>query len=202
MYRSLLPTLNRFVLTSAILMVPVAAMAHPHEIEEKDADVEIIIDDETINGEDLMDKIDKKLSKHSVEIAKSMSKVKRDLEKHKGDGDFSEDMEIVADALEEVFKEDGLFRDLTAMLSDFAEDVDLESDGDATVLKFDGATIGSIARSKKRDSEDSLSISGLGQNLTLNRETIVENGKSKTRIVIEMDGDKDIDVILPDLDKD
>ena len=201
MFRSLLPTLNRLCLTSAILLVPVSAMAHPHETEKKDSDIEISIEDETLNGEDLMEKLDEKLSKHSVEIAKSMSKVKRDLEKHKGDGDFSQDMESVADALEEVFKEDGLFRDLTAMLGDFAEDVDLVSDEDATVLKFDGATIGSITRSKKRDSEDSLSISGLGQNLTLNRETIVENGKSKTRIVIEMDGNKDIDVTLPGLDK-
>lgn len=188
----------RFLLTASFLALPVSALAHPHETDEPDIDV-VIIEDDVIEGEELSDKIDKKLSKHRVVIAKSMAKVKRNLDKDTkaADGDFSEEVEAVAEALEEVFSDDGLFRDLTAMFSDFAEDVDVDSKDGVTVLKFDGATVGKIAKSKSRNSEDSLSISGLGKNLTLDRETVIENGKSKTRIVIEMDGGDEIDITLP-----
>lgn len=192
MFRLLIPLLA--------LSLPVSAMAHPHDKDEDEKEVEIIIlDEDVMSGEELTDKINEKLSKHRVEIAKSMSKVKRNLDKNEGksDGDFADEMETVAEALEEVFAEDGLFRDLTVMMTDFASDVDLESNDGVTVLKFDGSTLGKIERKKSRNSEDSLSISGLGQNLTLDRETVIENGKSKTRIVIEMEGADGIDITLP-----
>lgn len=193
------------LLTSLLaLSLPVSAMAHPHDEDDADKDVEIIIlEEDVMSGEELTEKLNDKLSKHRVKIAKSMSKVKRDLNKNgnKSDGDFAEEMETVADALEEVFAENGLFRDLTVMMSDFAGDVDLESSDGVTVLKFDGSTLGKIERKKSRNSEDSLSISGLGQNLTLDRETVIENGKSKTRIVIEMEGGDGIDITLPQSNK-
>jgi len=185
----------RPIFVTSLLLMPALAFAHP---PEKDVEI-IIIEDDVISGEALSDKIDEKLSKHTVTIAKSMSKVKRNLDKNqeRADGDFSEEVEAVAQALEEVFADKGLFKDLTIMFSDFASDVDVDSEDGVTVLKFDGATVGKIAKSKSRDSKDSLSISGLGQNLTLDRETIVEDGKSKTRIVIEMDGGDEIDITLP-----
>lgn len=190
----------RPLFVSSLLLLPALAFAHPHEKPETEDEVEIIIiEDDAISGEDLTDKLDEKLSKHRVTIAKSMSKVKRNLDKNqaRADGDFSEEVEAVAEALEEVFADDGLFKDLTIMFSDFASDVDVQSADGVTVLKFDGATVGKIAKSKKRDSEDKLSISGLGQNLTLERETVIEDGKSKTRIVIEMEGGDEIDITLP-----
>jgi len=193
------------LLTSILaLSLPVSAMAHPHDEDDAEKDVEIIIlEEDVMSGEELTDKLNEKLSKHRVKIAKSMSKVKRGLDKNgnKSDGDFADEMETVADALEDVFAEDGLFRDLTVMMSDFAGDVDLESNDGVTVLKFDGSTLGKIERKKSRNSEDSLSISGLGQNLTLDRETVIEDGKSKTRIVIEMEGGDGIDITLPGSNK-
>ena len=154
------------------------------------------------NTDVLAEKIDEKLSKHKIEIARSAASLKRQLDKGqaKSDGDLSEEIEVVADLLEEAFSDDGLFRDLAAMFSDFAEDLDVETDNGKTVLRFDGAEVGQITHSKSRDSEDSLSISGLGKNLTLDRETIIKDGKSKTRIVIEMDGDNEVDITLPKLD--
>lgn len=150
----------------------------------------------------LIEKVDEKLSKHKIEIARSAARLKRKLDKSqaKADGDVSKEIEAVADVLEEAFAKDGLFRDLAAMFSDFAEDIDVDTDDGKTVLRFDGATVGQIEHSKSRDSEDSLSISGLGKNLTLDRQTIIKDGKSKTRIVIEMDGADEIDIILPELD--
>lgn len=185
----------RFFLTASFFVLSFAVTAQAQDAAEPDADL--------AEAEVLSDKIDEKLSKHRVVIAKSMARVKRNLDKNAdaADGDFSEEVEAVAQALEEVFAEDGLFKDLTIMFADFADDVDVQSDDGVTILSFDGATVGKIEKSKKRDSEDSLSISGLGKNLTLDRETIVKDGKSKTRIVIEMDGGDEVQIDLPELDE-
>ena len=105
------------------------------------------------------------------------------------------------DVMEEAFSDDGLFRDLAAMFSDFAKDIEVESEDGQTVLLFDGAKVGDIQRKKSRDSEDSFSISGLGKSLTLDRETIVKDGTSRTRIIIDVDGGDEIDITLPELDE-
>lgn len=154
------------------------------------------------DAEIMSEKIDEKLSDHKVEIAKSAARLKRKLEKGqaKADGDTSKEIEVVMDVMEEAFSKDGLFRDLAAMLSDFASDLDVETEEGKTVLRFDGAKVGEIQREKSRDSEDRVSISGLGKSLTLDRETIVKDGKSKTRIVIGMGGEDEIDITLPDFE--
>lgn len=150
----------------------------------------------------LMEKIEDKLSEHRVEIAKSSARLKRKLDKSqaKSGGDFGEDIEVMMDVMEEAFADEGLFRDLAALFGDFAEDLDVDTDNGKTTLSFDGAKIGQIEHRKSRDSEDSFSISGLGKNLSVERETIVKAGKSKTRIVIEMDGEDEIDITLPEID--
>lgn len=153
-------------------------------------------------AEILIDKIEDKLSDHTVDIAKSTARLKRKIEKNqaKSSGNATDDIEVMMDVMEEAFAEDGLFRDLAAMFVDLAEDLDVDTDGGTTTLSFDGAKIGQIERKKSRDSEDSFSISGLGRNLSVDRETIVKDGKSKTRIVIDMDGEDEIDITLPQID--
>ena len=84
------------------------------------------------------------------------------------------------------------------MMGDFAEGIEMDSDGGETTISFEGAKIAQIKRKKSRDSEDHFEISGLGKNLTIDREEIVKDGKSKTRIVIDMDGDSEIDITLPE----
>ena len=164
-----------------------AAFAAPPEAE---TDVEV-----------LAEKIEDKLSDHKVEIAKSSARLKRQLENglSKADGDVSGDVEVVMDVLEDAFSEDGLFRNLAVMFGDFAEDIDIETEDGDTTLLFDGAKVAQIQREKTRDSEDRFSISGLGKNLTIDKETIVKDGKRKTRIVIDMDGEDELDITLPDL---
>ena len=151
---------------------------------------------------ELMDKIDDKLSDHKVNLAKSAARLKRNLDKQDidPDADMSETLEQAADLMEEVFAEDGLFRDLAAMFSDLASEVNVDKDDGRTVLSFDGTTIAEMETRKSRNSEDGFSIFALGRQLTMDRETIVEDGKSKTRIVIEMDGEDGIDLTLPELD--
>jgi len=149
----------------------------------------------------LTDKIEEKLSDHKIDIAKSSARLKRKLENGRSDasGDLSEDIDVVMDVLEEAFSDEGLFRNLAAMFGDFAEDIDVETDGGETTLLFDGAKVAQIQREKTRNSEDSFSISGLGKNLSIDKETIIKDGKRKTRIVIDMDGENEIDITLPDL---
>ena len=156
---------------------------------------------EKTETEVLVEKIEDKLSDHKVEIAKSTARLKRKLDKGqaKSNGEMSDEIDVFMDVMEDAFAEDGLFRDMAAMFGDFAKDIDIESNDDATTLIFDGAKIGQVRRSKSRNSEDQFSISGLGKNLTIDRETIVKDGKSKTRIIIDMDGDNELDITLPDL---
>jgi hypothetical protein len=154
------------------------------------------------NSEVLAEKLEDKLADHQGDIARSTASLKRKMERTKSsaEGDLTENLDVMADMMEEVFAKDGLFRDLTALFADIAEDIDVDTDDGQTVLRFDGTEVGKIEHGKSRDSEDMISISGLGKSLTLDRQTIIKDGKSKTRIVIEMDGADEIDITLPDLD--
>jgi len=151
------------------------------------------------NAEVLMEKVEETFSKHQLDIAKSAAKLKRTMESAKSKtGDVGADLEVMADVLEDAFAEDGVFRDLAAMFSDFASEIDVDTDNGKTVLRFDGTEVGAIEHHTSRNSEDSFSISGLGKSLSMGRETIVEDGKSKTRIIIDMEGEE-IDITLPEL---
>jgi len=151
------------------------------------------------NTEELIDKIEETLSDHKVEIAKSTARLKRKMDSAKDSaGETLEgDLEVMADVLEDVFAEDGVFRDLTAMFSDFAKEMDVDTDDGKTTLSFGGTEVAQIQHKSSRDSEDSISISGLGRSFSMDRKTVVENGKSKTRIVIDMNGEDEIDLTLP-----
>ena len=153
----------------------------------------------TDNTEVLMEKIEEKLSDHSGDLARSTARLKRKMDniQESTEGDIGEDLEGLADVMEEVFAEDGVFRDLTAMFSAFAKDIDVDTDDGKTVLKFDGTEVAQIQHKSSRDSEDKISISGLGKSFSLDRKTVVQNGKSKTRIVIDMNGEDEIDLTVP-----
>jgi len=174
----------------AALMLSSAAFAAPPVAED--------------NSDILAEKLEDKLLGHEGDLARSAARLKRKMNKiernKSSSGDIAGEFDALADVMQEVFAEDGLFRDLTALFSDLAQDIEIDTDNGETVLSFDGTEVGKIEHSKSRDSEDSLSISGLGKSLTLDRQTIVEDGKSKTRIVIEMDGADEIDITLPDFE--
>jgi len=136
----------------------------------------------TDNTEVLMEKIEEKLSDHSGDLARSTARLKRKMDniQKSTEGDIGEDLEGLADVMEEVFAED-----------------DVDTDDGKTVLKFDGTEVAQIQHKSSRDSEDKISISGLGKSFSLDRKTVVQNGKSKTRIVIDMNGEDEIDLTVP-----
>ena len=63
-----------------------------------------------------------------------------------------------------------------------------------------GKKMGHIKMENDREETGKLNIGGLGQNLSIDRETYVKDGKTKTRIVIEMDGGDDVEIDLPELE--
>ena len=114
-----------------------------------------------------------------------------------------EELREAARELEEALQDSDVITDLADMLAGFAANVEVERDeADGTALRFDGRELLRLNRDKTRNSEDRLSITGLGRNMTLERETVVVDGQSKTRIVIEMDGGDDVQIELPALQKD
>ena len=184
----------------SVLAMSTVASAHPHDPEPVKKKVEVIVLDDMADPDDIAAIIEEKLSDHSVTISKSMAKAKRSYDRSvaKSGGTVEGELDAVANAVEEIFSDKGVFRDLAAMLGEFADDIELDTDDGATTLRFDGKTVGRIETQKSRDNDDSMSLSGLGKNLTIDRETVVENGKSRTRIVIEMDGGEGLDITLPD----
>ena len=107
-----------------------------------------------------------------------------------------EELKEAARELEQAIQESDAISELADMVAAFASNVEVKKDGEGATLLFDGEKLMTIAREKSRDSEDRLAISGLGKNLTVERETVVEDGESKTRIVIEMDGTDEVEIEL------
>ncbi len=107
-----------------------------------------------------------------------------------------EELQEAARELEKALQDTEVISEFADMFAAFASSVEVKRDDDGATLMFDGDELMTIERETSRDSEDKLSISGLGKNLSLQRETVVVDGQSKTRIVIEMDGADDVEIEL------
>jgi len=82
------------------------------------------------------------------------------------------------------------------MMLDLAEDFDVEATDEGLSLKFDGDRIGRVKIKRDKHTESSLDVEGFGRNMTIEKEVIRRDGKTKTRIVIEVDGDEEFDIDL------
>lgn len=96
----------------------------------------------------------------------------------------------------EAIADSEIITNLSERLSELAARIDVEKDGGAgTALWIDGEEVVRFARG--RGVEDRLVVTGLGQNLSVERETVTQDGKTRTRIVIEMDGGENVEIDLP-----
>ena len=116
--------------------------------------------------------------------------------------DLREKTQALADkakASGEVIVDSELISNMADLLSDFAARVEIEKgDGAGTALWFDGDE---LLRFNGGD-DKVLSVTGVGKNLTVDRETIIKDGRTRTRIVIEMDDGEDVQInFLPDDDE-
>ena len=104
------------------------------------------------------------------------------------------------EAMTELLAEGELLDEMGETMTSLAARVEIETDSDGeAALIFDDKDMVRIQRKsdRKLDADDHLTISGLGRNLRIERETRIEDGKEKTRIVIEMDGGGDVDIDGP-----
>lgn len=110
-----------------------------------------------------------------------------------------EDFPQALENLKSDLMDSDILNDLTESVNEFAAKIEIErSDGKGTAFFFDHEEMLRFKRDRDAHDDDRISISGLGRNLTLDRETIVEDGQTRTRIVIEMDGGEEVEIDLPD----
>lgn len=172
-----------------LVLLPAAALAHPHNTP-----------DETPKAEARWPFFGSDETKADTP-ARGVIRLKR---QSNGDTDvdvFQLDGEELGDALRELenaIKDSDALSGLADMMQELAAEVEVErSDEAGTALRFGGEDMLRFKLNRDRVADDALSITGLGRNLTVERETVVENGKTRTRIVIEMDGGEDVDIDLP-----
>lgn len=96
----------------------------------------------------------------------------------------------------EAFIDSEMITNMSELLSELADRVDVEKgQGAGTALWIDGDEV--VRFNPGGPVDDALTITGLGQNLSVDRETVIKNGTTRTRIVIEMDGGENVDIDLP-----
>ena len=98
-----------------------------------------------------------------------------------------------AKSLQNLLSDSGILEEFADIVIGLAEDIEIESGDNGMRLSFDGKRIGGIAIDQDKNS---LSIDSLGGNTTIEKEVFIENGKKKTRIIIETDSDEtDFDIV-------
>lgn len=204
--------MKRAIVPIALLAMSSVALAHPHKEDstpkadktervwpyfgKKAQDAED--DDKTMSGSDFAARLEKRFKRHSDKIEKSLkdAEAKNEFLSEDRKIENTKDLREAAEAVEELLAESGLISSLADMVIGLAEDFDVETTDDGLSLKFDGDRIGRVKVKRDKHTESALDIEGFGRNMTIEKEVIKRDGKTKTRIVIEVDGDEEFDIDL------
>ena len=210
--------MKHIIFPIALMALSSSAMAHPHKTQsEKDSakserswsffgnKAEEKAEDKAEEGAKGSDSLTAPEFANRLEarIEKHSRKLERNFEDAKSRNDFlSEGREInspsdlrdAAEALEGLMAESGLISGLADMMLDLAEDFEIETSDEGLSLSFDGDRIGRVKMKRDRHTDSVLDIEGFGRNMTIEKEVIKRGGKTKTRIVIEVDGDEEFDI--------
>ena len=203
--------------TITIMAFSAAAFAHPHESDADKKDKAQKTEkswpnfgdsDDSVDIEAFTEKLEKRFTNHASKLEKAIEKAEKRAEKRtenraeKGlelrfdNKTNADDIRAAGEALEDLMADSDMISGLTDMLAGLVEDIEVEEAGDMTVLRFDGQKLGHIK--VDRDRSDKMQIGGLGKILSIERDTYTKNGKTKTRIVIEMDGGEGLDIEMPE----
>jgi len=206
--------MKHVIIPIAILAHSSTALAHPHEDDaptetakkeriwpyfgkskqdKKEAD-----DTKTLSASDFASRLEQRFEKHTNKIEKSLkeAEAKNDFIGKNRDIKNADDLRDAARAIEDLISESGVISSLADMMLDLAEDFDVEATDEGLTLKFDGDRIGRVKLKRDKHTESSLDVEGFGRNMTIEKEVIKRDGKTKTRIVIEVDGDEEFDIDL------
>ena len=200
--------MKHYLLCAALLLTSSAALAHPDPADTQTAEPETAwpffgksdskgeasLSADTATIEEFSEKLGARLEKHTDKMEQSFERAKSK-NKFMRDGaqiESLEDMRDAARAVEDVLADSGFMSSFADLVIDLAEDFEVENNEDGMSLNFDGKRLGRVKLDKERS--DSFDIEGFGRNLKIDRETVRVNGKAKTRIVIELDGEDDFDL--------
>lgn len=205
-----MPRLLPFVLSSLIMAASTgAALAHPHTDDPTKA--------ASKNAEKAPTDFDRYFDKHAKSLKDALSTLEtdstvivkrfdRNAESDAPKARSQKRIEIIEnpDALrstardiENMLADSGVLSGLADMIIGLAEDIEITDTGDGMSLAFNGKKIGSI----ESNGEDNLNIDGFGKSTTIEKEVFMENGKRKTRIIIETDADAEFDIVEKKRDK-
>jgi len=206
--------MKRIIIPIAVLAVSSLALAHPHKDDtpsktakkeriwpyfgKSKADKIETEDTKTLSASDFASRLEKRFEKHADKIEKSFkeAEAKNDFISKNREIKNTDDLREAARAIEDLISESGVISSFADMMLDLAEDFDLETTDEGLSLKFDGDRIGRVKVKRDKHTESSLDVEGFGRNMTIEKEVIKRDGKTKTRIVIEVDGDEEFDIDL------
>ena len=206
--------MKRIVIPIAILAFSGIALAHPHQDDtpsetaktervwpffgNKTDDKKETQNSETLSASDFAERLEKRFEKHSEKLERSFkeAEAKNDFIGKDREIKNADDLRKAARAIEDLISDSGVISGFADMMLDLAEDFDIETTDDGMSLKFDGDRIGRVKVKRDKHTESSLDVEGFGRNMTIEKEVIKRGGKTKTRIVIEVDGDEDFDIDL------
>lgn len=210
--------MKRVIFPIALLTLSGIALAHPHKDDatEKAAKTEHLWpyfgnkkseqkdkedsgnDINTLSASDFASRLEKRFEKHARKMEKSFkeAEAKNDFIGKGREIRNADDLREAARAIEDLISESGVISSFANMMLDLADDFDVEATDEGLSLRFDGDRIGRVKVKRDKHTESSLDVEGFGRNMTIEKEVIKRDGKTKTRIVIEVDGDEDFDIDL------
>lgn len=206
--------MKRVIVPIAILALSGMALAHPHKDDstsetakterswpyfgKKKQDKKEAEETKTLSASDFAARLEKRVEKHTDKIERSFkdAEAKNDFIGKNRDIKSADDLRDAARAIEGLISESGVISNFADMMLDLAEDFDVEAGDGGLSLKFDGERIGRVKVKRDKHTESSLDVEGFGRNMTIEKEVIKRDGKTKTRIVIEVDGDEEFDIDL------
>lgn len=206
--------MKRIIVPISLLALSGFAMAHPHEDKsvsektkaqnswpyfgKKKAKEDDPSKTRTLSGPEFAERIEKRFKNHSEKVEKSFKSAesKNSFLREGREIKNAEDLRDAARAIEDLISESAIISSFADLMLDLAEDFDIERSDGGLALKFDGDRIGRVKVKRDKHTDSSLDVEGFGRNMTIEKEVIKRGGKTKTRIVIEVDGDEEFDIDL------
>jgi len=203
---------RHIIIPITVLTLSGMALAHPHKDDtpeeaaktervwpyfgKKKQDKKDTKATKTLSASDFASRLEKRFEEHADKMEKSFKKAeaKNDFISKNRDIRNADDLREAARAIEDLISESGVISSFADIMLDLAEDFDVDATDGGLSLKFDGDRIGRVKVKRDKHTESSLDVEGFGRNMTIEKEVIKRDGKTKTRIVIEVDGDEEFDI--------
>lgn len=166
--------------TSLCASLSTAALAHPEKTDDTPA-----VSGETTANKDL----DAYFEKHAKRLAETFGTESGNTQNRLTIIDDPEALRNAARDIQNMLADSAVLENLADTIIALAEDIEITDTGDGMSFSFDGKKLGAV----EKKGEDGVSIEAFGKNTTIEKDVTIENGKKRTRIVIETDADNDVE---------